>query len=41
MKREGLTAFGLLANLLLRDIGEVERMIKALIKLLENKHLNP
>jgi four helix bundle protein len=24
-----------------RDIGEVERMLKALIKLLENKHLNP
>ncbi len=26
---------------LLRDIGEVERMLKALIKSLENKHLNP
>jgi hypothetical protein len=25
----------------LRDIGEVERMLNALIKLLENKHLNP
>jgi four helix bundle protein len=24
-----------------RDIGEVERMLKALIKSLENKHLNP
>jgi four helix bundle protein len=24
-----------------RDIGEVERMMKALIKSLENKHLNP
>ncbi len=23
------------------DIGEVERMVKALIKSLENKHLNP
>jgi len=23
------------------DIGEVERMLKALIKSLENKHLNP
>ena len=26
---------------ILRDIGEVERMLKALIKSLENKHLNP
>jgi hypothetical protein len=26
---------------LLRDIGEVERMLKALIKSLKNKHLNP
>jgi hypothetical protein len=24
-----------------RDTGEVERMLKALIKLSENKHLNP
>jgi four helix bundle protein len=24
-----------------RDIGELERMLKALIKSLENKHLNP
>jgi len=24
-----------------RDIGEVERMLKSLIKSLENKHLNP
>jgi len=24
-----------------RDIGEVERMLKALIKSFENKHLNP
>jgi four helix bundle protein len=26
---------------LLRDIGEVERMLKALIKSLQNKHSNP
>lgn len=24
-----------------KDIGDIERMIKALIKSLENKHLNP
>jgi len=24
-----------------RDIGDIERMLKALIKSLENKHLNP
>jgi len=24
-----------------KDIGEIERMLKALIKSIENKHLNP
>jgi len=28
-------------EILQRDIGEVERMLKALIKSLQNKHLNP
>ena len=28
-------------NKLLADLGEVERMLKALIKAVENKHLNP
>jgi len=37
-----MTEFGYSVAGLIRDeIGDVERMLKAIIKSLENKHLNP